>query len=92
MLANALRSLRKESIAKGALTLAQQLDPDSYADGPTALVAEAFKMRHSLVHGGRRPDLDRVRYVGANLERIVGDLIAGRTVVASVAQARLGLT
>ncbi|RJK92511.1 hypothetical protein [Vallicoccus soli] len=90
-LSNALRSLAYESTTKGAKTLAQQVNAGSHAEEPTALVAEAFKMRHSLVHGGRRPDLERVRYVGANLEPMVGELIAGPAVAQSVIQARLDL-
>ena len=91
-LSNALRSLRYESTAKGAKTLAQKLIAGSYLDEPVALVAEAFKMRHSLVHGGRRPKLERVGYVGANLERMVGEMIAGTTVAQTVAEARLNLS
>lgn len=88
-LANALRSLRYESTTKAAKGIAQQLDASSYPDDPVSLIGEAFKMRNALVHGRGRPDLDRVRYVGANLERMVGDLIAGPAVAASVAAARL---
>ncbi len=91
VLANALRSLKYESTAKGARALAQRLDAGSYPDEPAALIAEAFKMRHALVHGGRRPDLERIRYVGANLERMTGDLIAGTAVARRVAQTRLDL-
>lgn len=83
-LANALRSLRYRSTTKAAAELARRLDPSSYADDPASMIAEAFKMRHSLVHGGQRPDLERVRYVGANLERMVGDLIAGPEITAAV--------
>lgn len=90
-LANALRSLRYESTTKAAKVLAQQLDPSHYADDPTSLIPEAFKMRHALVHGHGRPDLGRVRYVGANLEKMVGNLIAGPSVTASVAAAPLDL-
>lgn len=87
-LANALRSLRHESIAKAAKRVASQLNADDYPDDSVALVSEAFKMRHLLVHGGRRPDLERVRYVGASLERLVGDLIAGPVIVSRVSAAR----
>lgn len=84
-LSNALRNLRRESSAKAARALAHQLDARSYSDDPAALIVEAFKMRHTLVHGGRRPELERVRTVGANLERMVGELIAGTTVAQAVA-------
>ena len=83
-LANALRSLRYRSTTKAAAELARRLDASSYADDPALMIAEAFKMRHTLVHGGQRPDLERVRYVGANLERMVGDLIAGPEIAAAV--------
>lgn len=90
-LANALRSLRNESTRQAARMLSDQLDPGLYPEEPTALIKEAFDMRNALVHGRSRPDLNRVRYVGANLERVVGDLIAGPAVASELHQARLDL-
>jgi hypothetical protein len=89
-LANALRGLKDESTRTASKRLAARLYTDDYPDDPGTLISEGFRMRHALVHGGRRPDLDRVRYVGANLERVVADLIAGPVVAARVAEARLG--
>jgi hypothetical protein len=90
-LANALRGLKSESTRKGARTLSEQLEASRYGQDPAALIDEGFRLRNALVHGRRRPDLDRVRYVGASLERMVGDLVAGAAVVRAVAQARLDL-
>lgn len=87
-LANAIRSLRHESTTRAAKRLPEALEAASYPDDPLGLVGEAFHMRNALVHGRGRPDLIRVRYVGANLERMVGDLIAGAVVSASVRHAR----
>jgi hypothetical protein len=89
VLANALRGLKDESTRAASRRLAAPMYADDYPDDPGALISEGFRMRHVLVHGGRRPDLDRVRYVGANLERVVADLIAGPVVTARVAEARL---
>jgi hypothetical protein len=90
-LANALRGLRYESIRRATRTLSRQVEATNHTEDPVALIDEAFGMRNALVHGGSRPELDRVRYVGAVLERMVGELIAGASVAAGVQRARLDL-
>jgi hypothetical protein len=87
-IANALRGLRWQSIRSGARRVAQELDVNRYLEEPTSLIVEAFTLRNGLVHGQSRPDLERVGYVAANLERMVGDLIAGPDVAVRVQQAR----
>jgi len=71
-LANALRGLRYESTRMAVKSLSQTLHSAAYPEDPKALIQEAFDMRNALVHGRKRPDLDRVRYVGPNLEGWLG--------------------
>jgi len=91
-LANALRGLRYQSTRKAVKSLAKTLNPSAYSEEPSRLLLEAFDMRNALVHGRRRPDLERVRQVGATLERMVSDLIAGPLVAAAAFEARQALT
>lgn len=87
-LSNALRSLKSESTGSAIRRLMGGTSEADYHFDPAAVVKSAMRMRNDLVHGGTRPDLDEVRRVGAELELIVGSLIAGDQVGQAISAGR----
>lgn len=78
-LTSGLRDLQMESIGQACRRLARSLGKRKYLnDPPERLLARCYTLRSRLVHGAiPRPDVDEVRICGANLDRLVGDLLAG---------------
>lgn len=78
-LRSGLRELRLESIGQACRRLARTLGARTYGgDSAEKFFARCYTLRSRLVHGAvPRPDIDEVRVCGGNLQRLVGDLLAG---------------
>ena len=74
-----LSRAKYRSVMGGGADLVRTLSGRMYGEyEPVKLFKEAYKTRSDLVHGNMpRPDLERVRSLGANLELMVSHLIAG---------------
>ena len=71
--------LMNESIGQAGEQLTRTLEPRRYANlAPATFFTRCYAIRSGLVHGGvPRPRHEEVRAFGANLEILVGDLLAG---------------
>ena len=81
-----LRHLRKESISEAGQSLVRGMGSDSY-DGRSAedFFKVCYQIRSDIVHGNfPRPKIDEIRHLAANLEILVGHLIAGPDIVREV--------
>ena len=81
-----LRHLRKESISEAGQSLVRGIGSDNY-DGKSAedFFKVCYQVRSDVVHGNfPRPKIDEIRHLAANLEILVGHLIAGADIVREV--------
>lgn len=78
-LKGSLMWLRSESIGQAGRRLARTLEPRRYGGiRPEVLFTRCYEMRSALTHGKTpRPDRMKVDRLAANLEGLVGDLLAG---------------
>lgn len=73
----ALSGMRCESIGQAAKTLTATVGDRHYmGQSAPKFFARCYELRSQLVHGYALPDFDEVNQRGAELERLVGDLIA----------------
>jgi len=73
----ALSWIRRESIGQAIRALAATVGDRHYMGEPAQkFLARCYELRSQLVHGHALPNFDEVNHRGAQLERLVGDLIA----------------
>jgi hypothetical protein len=79
-LAGSVRSLKRESVNAAGRRLAATLGDRKYMDKtPPQFFSYCYNLRSALAHGHvPRPSHDEVNVAAANLEQMVGDLIAGQ--------------
>ena len=91
-LSNGIAGMRRVSSRSAALATADTIAEWPFSMSPRRLVARAFELRHAIVHGGVRADINEVGIVAAELQALVGELIAGEDVMGKVRAQRHTLT
>lgn len=81
-----LQNAKRESIGRAGLRLIEPFNDREYGGLPAKkFFSECYRMRSALVHGHTsRPTEQQVRVAGANLENLVGHVIAGRSLFNAV--------
>lgn len=85
-LSNGLLNLKRESARRAGQRLMSSLTGRTYGGlDPLRFYKQCYDVRNALVHGrSDRPAREQVARLGAQLEQVVGHLIAGRSLLDDV--------